>query len=147
MLTDYVFVERDMTEAEYAQELAGFDQHGQDFGNPPEHAERFGFVVLQGQHFLGSSSGLAYKSEKGYSNWFYLSDLYVEQGYRKRGLGQELLRRLERKVASLGIKYIYTWTAGYDGHGFYVKQGYDVFTEFENWYHSGHSRVGMRKAL
>ncbi len=144
---DFLFVERAMTDAEYAQEIEGFNVHGQEHGNPVEVAERFGFVVLRENAFIGASSGLAYKSEQGYANWFYLSDLYVEKAYRGQGLGGKLLFKLERKVASLGMSHIWTWTAGYDGYGFYLKQGYEIFAEFENWYHSGHSRVGMRKAL
>jgi GNAT superfamily N-acetyltransferase len=144
---DFLFVERAMTEAEYTQEIEGFNVHGQEHGNPTETAERFGFVVLRDSVFIAASSGLAYKSEKGYGNWFYLSDLYVDKAYRGQGLGGKVLGKLERKVALLSMSHIWTWTAGYDGYGFYLKQGYDIFAEFENWYHSGHSRFGMRKAL
>ena len=30
---------------------------------------------------------------------------------------------------------------------FYKKQGYQVFIEMDDWYTSGHSRIGFRKAL
>lgn len=146
-MDEFVFVERDMTGAEYAQEIAGFTQHGLEYANPPEEPERHGFVVLEGEIFVGAASGLAYRSEEGYSKWFYLSDLFIEKAYRGRGLGTDVLARLEQKVASLGIAYIWTWTAGYDGYQFYLKQNYEIFAELENWYHSGHSRFGMRKAL
>ena len=50
-------------------------------------------------------------------------------------------------MKSLGIKHIWTWTAGYEGPDFYLKQGYKVFATFKNWYPSGHARVGFIKKL
>ena len=35
--------------------------------------------------------------------------------------------------------------AGYEAPGFYVKQGYTVVCEQENFYATGHSRVMLRK--
>jgi ribosomal protein S18 acetylase RimI-like enzyme len=71
----------------------------------------------------------------------------VEKPYRGRGLGSDLLRRLERKVVAKDIGNIWTWTAGYEAPGFYLKQGYEVFLEMPDYYSSGHARVGVRKAL
>jgi GNAT superfamily N-acetyltransferase len=79
--------------------------------------------------------------------WFYLSDLFVESPYRKQGVGAQLLRKLEDRISRLGIKHIYTWTAGYEAPEFYKKHGYEIFVEFEEWYYTGHSRVGLRKTL
>ncbi len=126
---------------------AGFDEHTHEHGNPLQTAERFGFVALDGEAFIGCVSGLAYKEGDTYNKWFYLSDLFVEKAYRGQGLGALLLRKLEARIAPLGIQHIWTWTAGYEAPGFYVKQGYTIFTEHEDWYASGHSRVGLRKEL
>jgi GNAT superfamily N-acetyltransferase len=141
------FCEREMTDAEFARMNAGFDEHSLQHGNPVETAERYGFVVMDGETFIGCSSGLAYRGDGVYNNWFYLSDLFIEQPYRGQGLGAAILGKLEARVAGLGIRYIWTWTAGYEAPGFYKQQGYTVFCELENWYFSGHSRVGLRKSL
>lgn len=146
-MTNITIVAREMTDAEFARMNAGFDEHTVEQGNPIEVPERHGFVVLEGDRFVGCSSGLAYKNGDTYNNWFYLTDLFVEKTDRGRGLGATLLRRLEERVSGLGVKNIWTWTAGYEAPGFYQKQGYQVFCEMENCYAAGHSRIALRKAL
>jgi GNAT superfamily N-acetyltransferase len=138
---------RDMTPEEYKQEQSAFDQYGLEFGNPPDRQERFSFVATEEGKFVGASSGLAQKIENKYGKYFFLSDLLVEKGYRKKGYGKKLLDLLEDKIKSLGIKNVWTWTASYEAETFYVKQGYDVFARFEGFYTSGHARVGLIKKL
>jgi ribosomal protein S18 acetylase RimI-like enzyme len=141
------FSYREMAKAEFKREQTAFDEHGLEFGNPPEKSERHGFVASEDNKFVGCSSGLAYKSISGYNKYFFLSDLIVEKEYRKNGYGKKLLSLLENKIRELGIVYIWTWTAGYEAPDFYVKQGYEIFATFENWYPSGHARVGLKKKL
>jgi GNAT superfamily N-acetyltransferase len=145
-----IFTEREMTDTEFTRMQSGFDEHTLEQHNPLEISERFGFVATdENGTFVGCSSGLAYKQMPSgtYSNWFYLSDLFVEKPYRGQGVGARLLQLLEARIAAQGVLYIWTWTAGYEAPGFYKKQGYEVFTEMENWYASGHSRVGLKKKL
>jgi GNAT superfamily N-acetyltransferase len=137
------FFEREMTNAELEQMKAGFIENAAEFGNPAEASERYGFVVMAGENFIGCASGLTDKNKK----WFFLSDLFIEKEYRGQGLGAAILAKLEQRVTALGIRNIWTWTAGYEAPGFYQKQGYEIFTELEDWYLSGHSRVGLRKRL
>ena len=47
----------------------------------------------------------------------------------------------------LGVDRIYTWTAGFEAPAFYAKNAYEVFGELENYYPTGHSRIGLRKIL
>lgn len=143
----FQFVEREMTEAEFAREIAGFDEHTREQGNPVQTSERFTVVVLFGDTFIGCASGLAYKNGEDFNGWFYLTDLYVEKAYRRQGLGASLLSRLEERIAALGIRNTWTMTAGYEAPGFYLKQGYTIIFEHENWYATGHSQVGLKKHL
>ena len=138
-------VEREMTDAEFARMNAGFDEHTREQGNPLEISERHSFVALEGEKFVGCASGLVYKSGDTYNGWFYLTDLFVEKPQRGRGLGSELLRRLEDKVTALGVTNFWTFTAGYEAPGFYQKQGYKIIFEQTNWYATGHSRVALSK--
>lgn len=138
---------RDMSDAEYTQEQSAFDEHGLEFGNPKELQKRFGFVATDNEKFVGASSGLAYKYNNRYGNYFYLSDLLVKKEYRKHGYGKKLLKLLEEKIKILGITYIWTWTATYEAEKFYFNQGYEVFVRFEDFYPSGYARLGIVKKL
>ena len=140
-------VDREMTSAELDRMRAGFYEYSLERGVEIQDSDRFGFVALSGEHFIGCVSGLAYKSGDKYSGWFYLTDLFIEKEYRLRGLGTILLTRLEQKVLTIGLSNIWTWTAGYEAPAFYIKQGYDIFAEMENWYSDGSSRFGLRKRL
>jgi ribosomal protein S18 acetylase RimI-like enzyme len=102
---------------------------------------------MDGDKFIGSATGLAYKNGAQYSGWFYLTDLFIEKPYRRQGLGAAILAKLEARISALGVRYVWTDTAGYEAPGFYKRQGYIVIYENENWYASGHSRVGLRKTL
>ena len=141
------FVEREMTDTEFKQMNAGFDEHSIAQGNPIQTPERFSFVVLNAQNFAGCASGLAYKANDVYNKWFYLSDLFIEKSLRGKGLGTTILGKLEEKVMTLGIEHIWTWTVGEDAIRFYKNQGYTVFCELEDWFVSGQGRVGLRKFI
>ena len=140
-------LERDMTEVELTRMNAGFDEHARDHDVAAQDSDRFGFVALDGETFIGCSSGLAYKNGETYNGWFYLTDLFVEKAYRSQGIGAQLLAALEDLLYRQGVRKIWTWTAGYEAPAFYKKQGYEVFAELENWYSNGASRVAMRKTL
>lgn len=136
-----------MTAVELERMNAGFDEHAVENNIEIQSSERIGFIALDGEIFIGCSSGLAYKNGNEYSGWFYLTDLFVEKAYRLHGIGSQLLKALEEKLLERGISKIWTWTAGYEGPEFYKKHGYEVFAEMEDWYSGGYSRVGMRKEI
>lgn len=140
-------VNRELTAEEMKQMDLGFDQLYIDEGIAMESSDRFSFVALEGNTFIGGASGLAYKNGENYSGWFFLSDLFVEKAYRSNGLGAKLLKFLEGQLASIGVKHIWLWTSGDKSLRFYKRQAYYKFTELENWYSDGSSRVGLRKEL
>ncbi len=139
------FIEREVTDAELHLQDVRFREASKAHGNPLKPSQRCSFVALEEGNFIGCACG----STNGFSDkhWFYLEELFLEKAYRRQGLGAEILKKLEEKAAALGVESIYTWTAGYEAPGFYKRQGYEVFCETKNWYLSGHSRVGLRKAL
>ncbi|MEL6632602.1 MAG: GNAT family N-acetyltransferase [Bacteroidota bacterium] len=138
---------RELTDHEFSRMKEGFDEHTLDNGVMVQEADRFTFVAEKKTIFVGTASGLAYKNGESYAGWFYLTDLFVEKSYRGKGWGGKLLRLLEQEISQVGVQHIWTWTAGYEAPSFYEKQGYHVFTSFENWYSDGSARVGFRKRL
>lgn len=140
-------LDRDMTDTEFERMKTGFDEYALDIGVEIQSSDRYGFVATNRDTFIGCSSGLAHKNGAAYSGWFFLTDLFVEKGHRLQGVGARLLLMLEAKITTIGVSNIWTWTAGYEAPVFYQKQGYEIFTELENWYSDGSSRVGLRKRL
>lgn len=53
VMTTIHFIERAMTEAEFARMNAGFDEHTIEHGNPVQTSERYGFVALDSDIFVG----------------------------------------------------------------------------------------------
>ena len=140
-------IEREISTEELKAINSGFDELAIEAGNPIEQSERITFVAEENNQFIGSISGLAYKEGDKYNPYLYITDLYLNKSHRRLGIVSQLLNKFETKIKSMGIKYIWTWTAGYEGYPFYLKQGYQVFTEMTKWYQSGHSRYGMIKEL
>jgi len=140
-------VNREMTSEEIKQMNVGFDELSIEEGVELESSDKYSFVALKGNIFIGCSSGLAYKNGENYSGWFFLTDLFVEKEYRSKGLGTKLLKSIEEAIASIGVKHVWLWTSGDKALRFYRRQEYIKFTEMENWYSDGSSRVGLRKSL
>jgi len=109
-------------------------------GVPEQEQTRFQYVAEENGIIIGFASGLTNHK------WFYLSDMWVHENYRRHGLGAKLLSMLEEKVKSIGMKHIWTWTTGFVNPKFYESQGYKVFTVFENFCEvEGYHQVGYRK--
>jgi len=134
-----------MTPDEINRMNFGFDELTTEEGLELESSDKFSFVALEGNTFIGGASGLAYKNGENYSGWFYLTEIFVEKEYRSKGLGTQLLKSIEAHAISVGIKHIWLWTSGDKALRFYKRQEYKKFTEMENWYSDGSSRVGLRK--
>ena len=132
---------RNISESELDRLRKGFEEYALEHGVPPLAQIRYGVVAMDGDGFVGCASGLADR------RWFFLSDLWVEKEYRGHGTGTKLLQQMETKVLELGVDRIYTWTAGFEAPAFYAKNAYEVFGELENYYPTGHSRIGLRKTL
>lgn len=146
-MEDIAVIERDMTSAELERMNAGFDENTVDNAVAIQTSDRIGFVAMDGERFIGCASGLAHKNGSEFSGWFYLTDLFVEKEYRRRGIGAALLGSLEERLRTRRIHRIWTWTAGYEAPGFYERQGYSAFAELESWYSNGCSRIAYRKEI
>jgi len=131
---------REITKQELDDIYADFTKIEIRDGIPQVKAERFNVIAEENDIVIGFASGLTNHK------WFYLSDMWVHEDYRRQGLGAKLLKMLEDKIKSIGIEHIYTWTHGPDNPYFYKKQGYKVFTIFEDFFEvEGYHHTGLRK--
>ena len=109
-------------------------------GVPSVEQIRHQFIAEENGVIIGFASGLTNHK------WFFLSDMWVHEDFRRQGLGAKLLKMLEEKVMSIGVEHIYTWTSGFINPKFYEKQGYRVFTIFEDFFEvKGYHHIGYRK--
>lgn len=84
----------------------------------------------------------------GKTYWSYLDIefLWVDEAFRKQGLGGEIVRQAEAVAAQRGCKYAMLDTYEFQALGFYQKQGYEKFGEL-NEFCGKYTRYFLRKAL
>lgn len=120
--------------------------HGDPRGKPYRVNASFVATDSDGQ-WIGVGSGWAPEHDGRTGRWFYLDELFVEKPLRGRRIGSDLLHRVEQRALSYGMDYIWTWTAGYEAPEFYQHQGYSIFMDLDDYYTSGHGRIGLYKKL
>lgn len=76
----------------------------------------------------------------------FISVLFVDEPYRGRGLGTWLLKHVEEKAKSTGIRLIHLDTFDFQAKDFYLRQGYEIFGVLEDC-PKGHSRYYLKKLL
>ena len=79
-------------------------------------------------------------------NVVYIDILWVDERYRRKGLGSELLAEVERKAKEKGGYLVHLDTFDWQAKGFYEKNGYTVFGTLENC-PKGHNRYYMKKLI
>ena len=139
-MNELIITDRDVTPEELQAIYDDFKTIEVRDGVPPAKQVRYQFVAEQDGTVVGLASGLTNHK------WFYLSDMWVHEAFRRQGLGAKLLKMLENKIKSIGMEHIWTWTTGPANYQFYEKQGYTVFTVFEDFCEvGGYHQTGFRK--
>ena len=134
--------DRDITEQELQDIYDDFTKIEIQDGVPQLKQERYQFIAEENDIIIGFASGLTNHK------WFYLTDLWVHEDYRRHGLGAKLLKMLEYKIKAIGMEHIWTWTTGFINPKFYESQGYEVFTVLEDFCEvKGYHKTGYRKDL
>lgn len=78
--------------------------------------------------------------------WLYVSNLWLDEGYRGQGLGSDLLRRAERQAVARGCRRSCLSSFSFQAPDFYLRHGYEVFGQLED-YPDGETLFFLRKAL
>ena len=135
-----IITDRDVTKEELKNIYDDFKKIEVQDGVPQIEQTRYSYTAKENNLVIGFASGLTNHK------WFYLSDLWVHEDYRRQGLGAKLLAMLEDKVKSIGMEHIWTWTTGQINSKFYESQGYKIFTIFEDFCEiEGYHKTGYRK--
>ncbi len=61
----------------------------------------------------------------------YVSTVFVEEAYRRKGYGARLVREMERRAGELGANIIRLDTFSWQGKDFYKALGYEVVGSYE----------------
>lgn len=76
----------------------------------------------------------------------YVSTLYVDEVYRRKGLGRLLLESMEEKAKKLGINTIRLDTFDWQGKDFYLAMNYTLCGSYEN-NEDGYSELFFVKSI
>lgn len=81
-----------------------------------------------------------------YWDWFSLDLMLIQEEFRGRGYGQQLLALAEEEAQKRGATKVHVDTFSFQAPGFYQKYGYEVFGQLED-FPAGHQRYYMKKDL
>lgn len=89
--------------------------------------ERKGVLV----GLLMFTEGLLDDSVFAFSRYIHVNELVVDEGWRSKGIGRELMTYLENYASDIGVEAIRleVWQANEDARAFYNKLNYDVTKE------------------
>ncbi len=62
----------------------------------------------------------------------YVSTVFVDEEYRRKGLGARLMREMEKRAAAMGVNNIRLDTYDWQGKEFYETLGYECIGHYEN---------------
>ena len=85
-------------------------------------------------------------AEMYYWNVIYVDILWVDERYRRGGIGTQLLQSVEAAAREKGCNLIHLDTFDFQAKDFYEKQGYEIFGVLEDC-PPGHCRYYLKKNL
>jgi len=78
--------------------------------------------------------------------WLYVEFMWIEDSFRGRGYGKELLAAAEQEAIARGCSAALLDTFSFQAFEFYKRCGYEVFGTLEN-FPLAHKRYFMKKSL
>jgi ribosomal protein S18 acetylase RimI-like enzyme len=64
--------------------------------------------------------------------WLHVDVLWVDEAYRKYGIGTALMDRAEAEAGAMDVRNAYIETTDFQALGFYEKRGYKIFAHLDN---------------
>ena len=62
----------------------------------------------------------------------YVSTVFVDEAYRRKGYGARLIREMEKRAAAMGVNTVRLDTFNWQGKDFYEAMGYTAAGHYEN---------------
>ncbi len=87
----------------------------------------FALLAYEGEKMIGSIIG------KIFFNWLHLDLVWVDEAYRGKGMGRELLSAARKQAETMKLTGIETWTQSWQAPEFYKKQGYEEFAVIDDF--------------
>lgn len=81
-----------------------------------------------------------------YWGWLHINILWVDEGLRRKGYGERLLKRAEEEALKKGCRAVHLDTMSFQAKPFYEKFGYTVFGVLDDL-PVGHQRIFMCKKI
>lgn len=128
-------------EAAITEELLAFNrQHAPAlaFAPPPQAPAPLHVYALD---LAGTLVGGVVGRTHTLRSWFELRLVWVDEPYRRHGIGRQLMTRAEQEARQRGCQYARVATSQYQAPGFYAKLGYIVYGTLEN------CRLGKRSPI
>jgi GNAT superfamily N-acetyltransferase len=107
---------------------------------PLDDHEKLCLVVREGHGVVAGLVGGTYWK------WLYVQLLWVDEGWRGRGLGSSLLARAEAIAIERGCQNAHLETHDFQNPGFYEHRGYRVFGQLADL-PEGHTKFFLHKRL
>src|SRR5262245_34616352 len=100
-----------------------------------------GFITRDSDgHVIGVAAGYSWADTSE------LQQMWVDEKYRRRGYGRELLNAFVAEAARRGVRRIWTQSYSFQAPAMYEKAGFKRVAEFYGW-PEGHSNVILCKTL
>jgi len=105
-----------------------------------DDAKAIGLTVYDVETLIGGLNGVTS------FGWLYIETIWLDEAYRHRGIGKQLLQDAENEAVKRGCKFACLTSFTFQAKPFYEKYGYEVFGQLDN-YPEGEKMYFMRKSL
>ena len=86
----------------------------------------YNFAVYDDGKLVGGATGIIQ------FDWYFLEELWIDEKYRNKHIGTMLIEKIEELAKSENLTGIRMETWNFQAKGFYEKNGYEVYAQFED---------------
>lgn len=115
------------------------DKYNNQFAEPYSH-RKLNVIIKDNDEIIGGLLGGTYWG------WLYVDRFWINEKYRRSGLGTKILKTAEEEAIQRGCQNVHLDTHDFQAVDFYKKNGYVVVSKLENL-PKGFNKYLMRKSL